>query len=235
MQIVYNRLKNMQNWLLAGNCELCAARLHGTAVLCQACEDSLTRPGPCCEICAAELPIGDLSHICGHCQKKAPAFDHASAALVYGHPINQLILDLKYNNKLYLAPTLGNLLAEHIAGQDRALPDVLLPVPLHRARLRRRGYNQSVEIARLLARRLGIKIDTRLAIRTRNTDPQVNLHPKQRARNVRRAFKVIKSIENQRIALVDDVMTTGHTANALAEVLKKAGAKEIQVWVVARA
>ena len=235
MQIVYNRLKNMQNWLLAGNCELCAARLHGTAVLCQACENSLTRPGSCCGICAAELPIGDLSHICGHCQKKPPAFDHVSAALVYAEPVNGLIHDLKYNKKLYLARALGELLANSISRKFSFLPDVLLPVPLHRARLRKRGYNQSLEIARPVSRRLGIIIDAHLVSRIRNTDSQTTLKPRHRARNVKLAFKTIKPVDGKRIALIDDVMTTGHTVNAVAQVLKMAGAKEVLVWVVARA
>lgn len=233
--MLYKRLKSIQNWLLAGNCELCTARLYSTAVLCLACEDSLTRPGHCCEICAAKLPISDFFHICGHCQKKPPAFDHVNAALVYGQPVNGLIHDLKYNKKLYLARTLGDLLANSITRNQCSLPDMLLPVPLHRARLRIRGYNQSLEIARPVSRHLGIKIDAHLASRIRNTDPQTGLAPKHRARNVKNAFKSVMPVEGKRIALIDDVMTTGHTVNALADVLKKAGAKEVMVWVVARA
>ncbi len=233
--MVYNRFKSILNGLLAGTCELCTAPLHRTTALCQACENSLTRPGPCCEICAAELPIGDLFHICGHCQKKPPAFDHVSAALVYGEPVNGLIHDLKYNKKLYLARTLGELLAKSICRKFSCLPDLLLPVPLHRARLRKRGYNQSLEIARPVSRRLGIKIDAHLVSRIRNTDPQTMLKPGHRARNVKHAFKSIKSVDGKRIALIDDVMTTGHTVNAVARVLKMAGAKEVLVWVVARA
>jgi len=106
---------------------------------------------------------------------------------------------------------------------------------LHRARLRSRGYNQSHEIARQVHRRFGIKIDAHLVIRVRNTDPQTTLAPKHRARNVKRAFKIVKPVEGRRIALIDDVMTTGHTVNAVARVLKLAGAKEVLVWVVARA
>ncbi len=233
--MVYNRFKSILNGLLAGTCELCTAPLHRTTALCQACENSLTRPGPCCEICAAELPIGDLFHICGHCQKKPPAFDHVSAALVYGEPVNGLIHDLKYNKKLYLARTLGELLANSIYRKFSCLPDLLLPVPLHRARLRKRGYNQSLEIARPVSRRLGIKIDAHLVRRIRNTDPQTMLKPGHRARNVKHAFKSIKPVDGKRIALIDDVMTTGHTVNAVARVLKMAGAKEVLVWVVARA
>ena len=197
------------------------------------------RPRNHCTICADTLDTGVEADIkeqrCGHCQTHRPAYDRVSAALRYGEPVDRLIQDLKFNNKLYLAPVLGDILTKYIIDQQRPLPDVLLPVPLHRARLRRRGYNQSLEIARSIGRQLGIKIDPRLAIRTRNTEPQSSLRPTPRARNVRRAFKVAKPIKNRRIALIDDVMTTGHTVNALAEILKKAGAKEVLVWVVARA
>jgi ComF family protein len=235
MQMVYDRLKSIQDWLLAGNCELCATRLHGTNILCQACEDSLTRPENNCEICAAELPSGDHSHTCGRCQKQPPSFDYVSAALVYAAPADGLIHDLKYNNKLYLARTLGDLLADSIIQNHEDLPDVLLPVPLHRARLRKRGFNQSLEIARQVHRRLGVKIDAHLVNRVHNTDPQTTLAPKHRARNVKHAFMAMKPVEGKRIALIDDVMTTGHTVNAVARVLKIAGAKEVLVWVVARA
>lgn len=234
--MVYNRLNNIQNWLLAGNCELCVARLgSGTTVLCDACEGSLTRPGLCCHICAADLPGIDDSPVCGHCQKQPPAFDCVSAALVYGEPVSGLIHDLKYNKKLYLAPTLGDLLARSIKVKHNKLPDVLLPVPLHRSRLRQRGFNQSLEIAKPVSRVLGVEIDARLVTRIRNTDPQTGLKPVHRARNVKRAFKVVRPVAGKRIALIDDVMTTGHTVNAVAQILKKAGAKEVLVWVVARA
>lgn len=233
--MVYNRLKSIQDWLLAGNCELCSARLHETKILCPACEDSLSRPGNSCQICAAQISSNDLSRTCGRCQKQLPAFDHVSVALVYAEPADGLIHDLKYNSKLYLARTLGDLLARAIVQKHRDLPDLLLPVPLHRARLRKRGYNQSLEIARPVSRRLGVKIDAHLVKRILNTDPQTTLTPKHRARNVKHAFEVVKPVEGKRIALIDDVMTTGHTVNAVARVLKLAGAKEVLVWVVARA
>lgn len=233
--MVYKSLNIIQDWLFGGNCELCGAVVKSGLVLCRECENSLIRLRNHCTVCADTLDTGIEGQLCGRCQIHPPAYDRVSAALCYDDPVSQLILDLKYNNKLYLAPVLGNILTKHIIDQHQPLPEVLLPVPLHRARLRRRGYNQSLEIARPVGRQLGIKIDSRLVTRTRNTEPQSSLRPNQRARNVRRAFKIIKPVDGQSIALIDDVMTTGHTANALAEVLKKAGAKEVLVWVVARA
>jgi len=234
--MVYDRLKSIQEWLLAGTCELCAARLHNRNVLCQGCADSLARPSEnICAICAAQIPGCDRSQVCGRCQQQPPAFDHVSAALVYTQPADGLIHDLKYNNKLYLARTLGDLLARSIEQQYDELPDVLLPVPLHRARLRKRGYNQSLEIAGPVSRLLGLGIDPHLVSRVRNTDPQTRLAPGHRARNVKHAFKAVRPVEGRRIALIDDVMTTGHTVNAVARALKVAGAKQVLVWVVARA
>jgi len=233
--MVYNSLKSIQEWLFAGNCELCNAYLNDTSGLCQACEDSLTRPRTYCRICAAELSTGGLPHVCGRCQKQVPAFDHVIAALVYDDPINRLIQDLKYNNKLYLAHILGNLLAKAIRQHHSELPDVLLPVPLHRARLRTRGYNQSLEIARPVSRKFGLAIDAHLVRRIRNTEPQTNIKPRHRVDNVKNAFEAAKPVEGKRIALIDDVMTTGHTVNAIARELKLTGAENVVVWVVARA
>jgi len=233
--MVYKRLDIIQDWLFSGNCALCDAAVKSSVVLCRECERSLIRPQNQCTVCADALETGIENQLCGRCQTHPPAYDQVSAALRYCEPVDQLIQDLKFNNKLYLAPVLGNILIKHITHQHQPLPDVLLPMPLHRARLRSRGYNQSLEIARSIGRQLGISIDSRLAIRVRNTDPQSSLRPGQRARNVHRAFKITRPIENLSIALVDDVLTTGHTANALAGALKKAGAKEVLVWVVARA
>ncbi|MEE8482794.1 MAG: ComF family protein [Acidiferrobacterales bacterium] len=233
--MVYNRLKSIQDWLLAGSCELCAAPLEGTGALCRQCEDSLTKPDSRCNICAAALPAGTYPHSCGHCQQEPPAFDSVHAALIYAQPVSGLIHDLKYNKKLYLARTLGELLAKSVANETSIGPDILFPVPLHRARLRQRGYNQSLEIAKPVSQHLGIAIDFNLVSRIKNTEPQTNLKPKHRAGNVKHAFKPMRSVEGKRIALIDDVMTTGFTVNAIAKILKVAGAKEVQVWVVARA
>lgn len=233
--MVYKSLNIIQDWLFSGNCELCNTAVKSGVVLCGECERSLIRPQNYCTVCADTLDTGVEGQLCGRCQTQPPAYDQVSAVLRYGEPVDQLIQDLKFNNKLYLAPVLGGLLTKHIIDLRLPLPDVLLPVPLHRARLRSRGYNQSLEIARPIGRELGITIDSRLAVRNRNTEPQSSLRPAQRARNVRRAFKLTRPIDNLRIALIDDVMTTGHTVNALAEILKKAGVKEVLVWVVARA
>jgi ComF family protein len=232
---VYNRLRNIQDWLFAGNCLLCRARLPAGEDLCPACDASLPRPDAACPRCAAPLTAG-IEGACGACQRKPPAFDAAVAAFRYAAPLDRLIQGLKYHRRLALARVLGRRLAGHIAGRAAALPDAIVPVPLHAARLRERGYNQSLEIARAVSRRFGVPLTPHGAVvRVRATASQTRLAPEARARNVRNAFRVAGDFSGQRVALVDDVMTSGHTAQALAKSLKRAGAAGVSVWVVARA
>jgi ComF family protein len=153
----------------------------------------------------------------------------------YAAPVDRLIQHLKYHGRLELSRVLGGYLAQHLLALDDPLPDVMLPVPLHVSRLRHRGYNQSLEIARFVGRELRIPLDRQGARRIRATAPQMELPRDQRWKNMRGAFEVNGAFSGQRVAIVDDVMTSGHTVNALAECLRHIGAKEVRVWVVARA
>lgn len=232
---VYNRLRNIQDWLFPGNCLLCRARLPAGTDLCPACDASLPRPEAACCRCAAPLTTVSTSN-CGACQQHPPAFDAAEAAFRYTAPVDRLIQDLKYHRRLALARVLGRRLAEHLTARAVALPDMIVPVPLHPARLRERGYNQSLELARVVARQLNVPLAAHGAVeRVRATVSQTRLAPEARARNVRNAFRVSGNFSDMRVALVDDVMTSGHTATALAKSLKRSGARGVSVWVVARA
>lgn len=232
---VYNRLRNIQDWLFPGNCLLCRARLPAGADLCPACDASLPRPEAACPRCAAPLTTASASN-CGACQQRPPAFDAAEAAFRYAAPVDRLIQDLKYHRRLALARVLGGRLAEHLAARGIALPDVIAPIPLHPGRLRERGYNQSLEIARVVSQQLKVPVSAHGAVeRVRATVSQTKLAPEARARNVRNAFRISGDFAGQCVALVDDVMTSGHTAAALAKSLKHADASRVSVWVVARA
>ncbi|TAM44441.1 MAG: ComF family protein [Gammaproteobacteria bacterium] len=232
---VYNRLRNIQDWLFPGNCLLCRARLPAGADLCPSCDASLPRPEAACPRCAAPL-ASDAAGNCGACQQRPPAFDAAKAAFRYAAPVDRLIQDLKYHRRLTLARVLGRRLADHVAACDVALPDVIVPVPLHAVRLRERGYNQSLEIARVVSQQLKVPVSAHGAVeRVRATVSQTKLAPEARARNVRNAFRISGDFAGQCVALVDDVMTSGHTAAALAKSLKHADASRVSVWVVARA
>ncbi len=232
---VYNRLNNIQDWLFPGNCLLCRARLSAGADLCPSCDASLPRSEAACPRCATPLAT-DAAGNCGACQQRPPAFDAAEAAFRYAAPVDRLIQDLKYHHRLALARVLGRRLADHVAARGTALPDVIVPVPLHAARLRERGYNQSLEVARVVARQLGLPLAAHDAVqRVRPTASQTQLAPEARARNMRNAFRATGNFAGSHVALVDDVMTSGHTAAALAKSLKHAGVRGVRVWVVARA
>jgi ComF family protein len=157
------------------------------------------------------------------------------AAFRYRAPLDAMVKRLKFHGDLQLARLLGTLMAERVAQSADVLPEVIVPVPLHPRRLRRRGYNQALELARPIARRLAVPLEWRQVRRVRATDPQTEVPASLRSRNVKDAFAVAPGFCARRVAIVDDVMTTGHTVNELAKALRRAGAAEISVWVCTRA
>lgn len=173
---------------------------------------------------------------CGRCLKDPPAFSTIKVFWDYQPPFTQLITRLKFNAKLHYARLLGEWMAdelEKIPSADR--PHCLIPVPLHRKRLQERGYNQALEIAKPIAKRLNIRLTIDQCERVQNTQPQSDLDAKQRARNVSQAFHLSRPLKGSHIALMDDVVTTGHTVNSLSKQFKQAGAERIDVWCVGRA
>lgn len=162
-----------------------------------------------------------------------PAFDLTHAALDYTFPVDKLIQVYKYHQQLALARLFGTLLSQIVGSEAR--PDIILPMPLHPARLRERGFNQALEIAKFIAKDLGLPLATNTARRTVNTLSQATLAWDARKKNMQGAFTYDTNLQGQHIALVDDVMTSGATLHALAKTLKRAGAAQVRVWVVARA
>ena len=208
---------------------MCGAT-SGTGQLCVACLADLPWHGlPQCPQCAIPTPDGQ---VCGACLKHSPAFDRTRAALAYAFPLDRLIPRLKYNGQLAIAPALGECLAQAVARAPR--PDCLIPMPLHARRIRERGFNHATEIAREVAKHLSIPLDADSCQRTRDTPPQMGLKHDARRRNVRGAFTCSGDVRGRRIALIDDVMTTGTSLDELAATLKQAGAHEVSCWVVAR-
>lgn len=215
--------------LLPGNCVLCLATCKGD--LCRACHDGLPQlPTVHCPLCL--LPTVD-SRICGACLAHHPAWTHAIAALRYAFPVDAMIHSLKYQENLALAPLLANLLIAKM--NYSAPPDVIIPVPLHPARLQERGFNQALEIGRHVSRQMGIPLLPHVCVRTRNTLSQTELPWKKRRSNLRNVFKCTASFARKHVALLDDVMTSGATLNELAKAVCQQGASEISVWVIARA
>lgn len=224
--------KRAQEWVLPPVCVLCGGRGERGRDLCPGCAGDLPVIAAACVRCCAPLPVAGT---CGYCQRRPPAFDRTTAVFHYRPPLDALVKRLKFNGDLHLARLLGGLMADYLAQNETVLPELIVPVPLHGRRLRERGFNQALELARPVAARLGVPLAWRQVMRTRATDPQSDLPAKLRSRNVKGAFAAAAGFAAQRVAIVDDVMTTGYTANELAATLRRAGAADISVWVCARA
>lgn len=229
-----NWLRIAHEWLLPRHCLLCL----GTATdidLCAACRDALPRIENPCSSCGAPLVAGQ---ICARCLKSPLNFHRVCIPYRYAGPVPTLIHALKFRHRLAAASVLGQLLAQSLQGATPGLPQCLVPVPLHPRRQRQRGFNQSMEIARPLSRRLDIPIAVRLARRIRATAAQTGLvGAAARQRNMRAAFAVERNFLAglTHVAIVDDVMTTGATVRSLSLTLKSAGVSRVELWCVARA
>ena len=225
-------LKSTHEWLLPGVCILCGQAGQCGRDLCAACGSELPYLVTACRRCAIPLP---RAGICGQCQQRPHAFDMAWAAFDYQPPVDHLIQSLKFNGKFYAARLLGELMAERIVAAELDMPQLLLPVPLHPSRLRQRGFNQALELARPLAHKLGLPVNPALCHRSRATVAQTGLDAQARRRNLKGVFEVKAPLVVSHVAIVDDVMTTGSTVEMLAKVLRRAGAARVDVWVCARA
>ena len=170
--------------------------------------------------------------LCAGCLNWRSAVDESCIPFTYSYPIDRLIRALKFHADLVAAHDLAQLLLEQLVGKP--MPECVVPVPLHPRRLIERGYNQALELARPLALQLELPLDCFSCQRVRHAPPQTELDAKARRRNVRRAFAVRQRLHWRHVAILDDVVTTGSTVEELAKALKRAGARRIQVWAVAR-
>lgn len=209
---------------------LCSQKTCREIDLCLACENDLACIKNPCATCGRPLP--ENVNLCGQCLKQQPAFDETIAPLSYEMPTTKLITGLKFHHRLINAKILGALLNKYLTQAEK--PDVIIPVPLHKKRLRHRGFNQAVEIAKPIASALNIPIDRFSCRRIRHTEPQTLIKAKLRRKNVKNAFRVNSNFKAEHVAIVDDVLTTGNTVNELARALKKAGVKKVSVWSTAR-
>jgi ComF family protein len=228
-QALQSPLRSIAALLLPGSCLLCAAA-SAASLLCPACAADLPQlPAALCPQCGDETTLGER---CGACLKDPPAFAQTIALFRYEFPVDRLIQALKYGHQLALAAWLGRRLGERLVTADY---DMLLPLPLHPSRLRTRGFNQSLEIARVTSKALGIPMNPAILTRIRATPPQAELPLKERGRNVLGAFECGGDLAGRRILLIDDVMTSGSTLREAARILKLHGAGQITVAVAARA
>ena len=228
--MVYNWSINRQACLLCD--EPCAG-----PPLCAACEAELPWLDGQCALCAVPLPTRGL--VCGACLQRPPSFDQVSAPWRFAFPVDALITRFKHQARWPYGRLLGERLAHHLRHafvEGLAQPELLLPVPLARRRLRQRGFNQAQMLAGWLGHELGIAVDGRLLQRVLETPPQQQLDAATRRRNLRQAFAIATGadVTGRHLALVDDVLTTGATAEALARLLKRAGAARVDVYCLAR-
>lgn len=224
--------------LLPGACALCGG--DSDDALCDGCGEQFFGPGaalPRCPCCANPLPERGEGQLCGACLRNPPAFDRTLVAADYAIPVDQLVLQLKFAHRLALAPLCARLLRDAVLRQtDFALPALLCAVPLGPRRLAERGYNQALEIARPLARQIGVRLEPRLLQRVQDTAAQSSVAPATRRHNLAGAFSVSDAalVAGRHIGVVDDVMTSGRTLNELAATLKRHGAARVSNLVFAR-
>lgn len=224
--------------LLPPTCTLCGAQdLSGPADLCGHCAEALPRLRNACLRCAlpsgAFLEAGTAS-LCPRCRRRPPEFDTALVPFEYAWPVDRLVRGLKFHGRRPFARVLGMELAAARQALGPPWPECVVPLPLHPRRFRERGFNQAEEIARYAARTLGLPLGARVLERALPTREQTGLSAAERRRNVRHAFRVRRPLSGQRVALIDDVLTTGSTAMEAARALKAGGACTVELWAAAR-
>ncbi len=203
--------------------------------LCSECLQSIMPTGlPICTVCGQPLSgPQDSSHTCGQCIKDPPPFETARSLFYYQEPVKTLIHRVKYSDDGYALKALSSLAGKYMP-PELIEPDLIIPIPLHLKRLRKRGFNQSLRLARGIFPH--IPVATNFLIKILDTRPQTGLSREERLKNVENAFAVATPVPGgvKRVLLLDDVYTTGATVKACAKVLRKAGVKEIHVFTVAR-
>ena len=217
--------------LLPQDCFLCGAA-SGDQLLCGACRTDLPRlPELRCPTCALPTPLGET---CGACLKQPPHYDATLSCFSYDFPVDRLVQALKYQHRLVVSEFFAKALLE-ISPLPPVAADVMLALPLSAQRLRQRGFNQALEIARPLARQVGLPLWVDGYRRVIDTAPQTSLPWRERHQNMQGAFECALELSGKTIIVIDDVMTTGATLNEFARTLKKHGAAKIINWVIARA
>lgn len=239
MNLFYALIRPIVDFALPPRCPSCGVITTTDQTFCFGCWEKMEFLGsPCCESCglpfAYEQPEGNR---CAGCLAQPPAHDRARSVLAYGEVARQVALKLKYGRKIGLARLIAGLMERHIPPEGRGNM-VLVPVPLHRWRLWSRGFNQSALIAKALGRSLGIAAEVEILKRVKHTPPLKGMNPGQRVKAVQGAFAIDLAhrhrIAGKTVLLVDDVYTSGATANGCAKVLKRAGATSVQLLSWAR-
>lgn len=231
-------LASCQELVFPSSCLGCGRRLpwRRLPLFCTDCLSSIKAlASPRCPCCGAPFP-GGADHLCGACLRGTFAFDLARAALIYQPPVTVLISALKFQGQLTGLASLAALARTSTALRELSVPELILPVPLHLSRLRKRGFNQALLLARSCFPERKALIHPGVLQRHRATVPQTTLSGVLRRRNLFGSFSLIQPqmVKNRKILLVDDVFTTGSTVQECARILRRAGAARIEIFTLAR-
>lgn len=226
------------NWpelpvICPSRCEVCGKTGLLHECICAECLADLPALGAACSRCG--IPTPEPVPVCGRCMVSPASADRTVTAFQYRYPLNALIKQLKYKQKIRLVTPLARRLANRVLSNTGLLPEVMVPVPLHYRRQYRRGYNQAIVICQALTEILGVPADPHLISRRRHTLPMFSLTASQRKRNIAGVFSLRGDCTYRSVAIVDDVITSGATVNELASVLRQAGVSRIEFWALARA
>lgn len=224
---MFNSVTRLLNFLMPQRCLLCDVINHG--LLCPSCCQCLYSDNAKCPQCGINMP--EITR-CGDCIKQPPYFDKVIACFDYRAPVSDWLSAFKFQQKLYFAAFFAQQLEKTIPPASPIKR--IVAMPLHKSRLRQRGFNQAHEIAKRIAHSLNINYESRLITRTKHRPAQTTLNYKNRKQNVENIFKLKKPLSDTHIAIIDDVVTTGSSVNEIAKLLKQNGAHRVEVWCIAR-
>ena len=227
-------LKRIIQAIYPATCILCGYSGSKDRDLCDACAADITENKSACKSCAIPLPESADQQQCGQCLQKSPVYDSAWSPFVYAQPLEWIIQQIKFNSRLSYTRVLSDLMISRMPVME-ARPDCIIAVPLHAKRLTERGFNQSLEIIRPLARHLNIPLDNKSCLRKKYTLPQTAMDAKQRRKNIKGVFEFNNKNDYQHVVVFDDVVTTGSTVNELSRLIKRQGVKRVDVWSLSRA
>ena len=233
---VYNRTKIKQ--LLQISCLVCRGPTSFSQSVCHYCLESCPVLEQPCMLCAIPV-LPEHQKICSRCLTTPPPYSQSHCAFAYSYPVNHIINRIKYSNQISLLKPVTRPLTKILLEryQQQPWPEAIIPVPLHNKRLRERGYDQALLLAKMIKqqiRKTGVSLDSRLVKRTRFTSPQQGLNAKERLKNIRGAFQLVSPAIYKHVALVDDVVTTGATVSEIARLLIKEGVTQVDIWSLAR-
>ena len=233
--MVNGRLNKIQTWLFPPCCVLCNAPGQADLDLCLACQRDLPWLDSTCQRCGWPVESAEKHSQCGYCSNKTSSYERAVSLLEYRWPVDQMVRELKFEKNRAHARVLATLMAQLLPFhyEQQPLPELITSVPMHPRRMRQRGFNQADLVAKRVGRLLNIPYAPHVARRTRYSEPQSGLNAQQRAANIAGCFECDLP-RHRSIAIVDDVFTTGSTAQELSKQFKQAGVEQVHIWTLAR-